>query len=123
MSIISELRKWTYHDCALSTRILPLYIAVIYLTKAFDLVSRDGLFKVLPNIGKYVKIIINLYWVQTASVRIVNELSDEIRIQRRVRQVCVASPTLFNLCTEKIFRHIINMKCVNVGSNNYNNLR
>ena len=30
---------------------MPLYIAFIDLTKAFDLVSRDGLFKVLPKIG------------------------------------------------------------------------
>ena len=52
-----------------------------------------------------------------------NELSEEIRIQRGVRQGCVASPTLFNLYTKKIFRHIINMKCVNVGGRNYNNLR
>ena len=30
---------------------MPLYIAFIDLTKAFDLVSRDGIFKVLPKIG------------------------------------------------------------------------
>ena len=30
---------------------MPLYIALIDLTKAFDLVSREGLFKVLPKIG------------------------------------------------------------------------
>ena len=30
---------------------MPLYIAFIDLTKAFDLVSRDVLFKVLPKIG------------------------------------------------------------------------
>ena len=29
----------------------PLYIAFIDLTKAFDLVSRDGLFQLLPRIG------------------------------------------------------------------------
>ena len=51
------------------------------------------------------------------------ELSEEIRIQRGVRQGCVASPTLFNLYTEFFFRHIINMKGVNVGGTNYNNLR
>ena len=45
------------------------------------------------------------YWDQTASVRIMNALSDEIRIQLGVRQGCVASPTLFNLYTEYIFRH------------------
>ena len=30
---------------------MPLNIAFIDLTKAFDLVSRDGLFKVLPKIS------------------------------------------------------------------------
>ena len=30
---------------------MPLYIAFIDLTKAFDLVSRDGFFNVLPKIG------------------------------------------------------------------------
>ena len=30
---------------------MPLYIAFIDLTKAFDLVSRDGLFQILPKIG------------------------------------------------------------------------
>jgi hypothetical protein len=29
----------------------PLYIAFVDLTKAFDLVSRDGLFKVLSKVG------------------------------------------------------------------------
>lgn len=29
----------------------PLYIAFIYLTKALDLVSREGLFNILPKIG------------------------------------------------------------------------
>ena len=29
----------------------PLYLAFVDLTKAFDLVSRDGLFKVLKKIG------------------------------------------------------------------------
>ena len=37
--------------------------------------------------GKYTKIITNVYWEQTASVRIMNELSDEIEIQRGVRQL------------------------------------
>ena len=71
--------------------------------------------------GKDIKIIRNLSWDQTASVRIMNELSDEIRIQRGVIQGCIASPIRFNLYTEKIFRHIINMKGVNEGGANYKN--
>lgn len=30
---------------------MPLYIVFIDLTKALDLVKREGLFKILPNIG------------------------------------------------------------------------
>ena len=103
-----------------------VYICFLDYEKAFDRVRHEPLMQCLSEIGvdgKDIKIIRNLYWDQTASVRIMNELSEEIRIQRGVRQGCVASPTLFNLYTEKIFRHIINMKCVNVGGTNYNNLR
>ena len=70
-----------------------------------------------------IKIIRNVFWEKAASVRITNELSDEIRIQRGVGKGCVASPTLFNLYTDKIFRHVINTKGVNVGGKHYNNLR
>ena len=54
-----------------------------------------------------------------------NEFPEEIRIQRGVRQGCVASPifSMYRPYTEKFFRHIINMKGVNVGGTNYNNLR
>ena len=102
------------------------YICFLDYEKAFDRVRHESLMQYLSEIGvdgKYIKIIRNLYWDQTASVRIMNELSDELRIQRGVRHGCVASPTLFNLYTEKIFRHIINMKGVNVGGTNYSNLR
>ena len=103
-----------------------VYICFLDYEKAFDRVRHEPLIQCLREIGvdgKDIKIIRNLYWDQTASVRIMSELSDDIRIQRGVRQGCVASPTLFNLYTEKIFRHIINMKGVNVGGKNYNNLR
>ena len=56
--------------------------------KAFDRVRHEPLMQCLREIGvdgKYINIIRNMYWDQTASVRIMNELSDDIRIQRRVR--------------------------------------
>ncbi len=87
---------------------------------AFDRGRHEQLMQYLSEIGvdgKDIKTIINLYWDQTATVSIMNQLSEEIRIQRGVRQGCVASPTLFNLYTDNIFRHIINMKGINVGCN------
>ena len=103
-----------------------VYICFLDYEKAFDRVRHETLMQCLSEIGvdgKDIKIIRNFYWDQPESVRIMNELSDEIRIERGVRQGCVASPTLFNLYTDTIFRHIINMKGVSVGGTNYNNLR
>ena len=77
-----------------------VYICFLDYEKAFDRVRHEPLMQCLSEIGvhgKDIKIIRNLYWDQTAAVRIMNELLDEIRIQRGVRQGCVASPTLFNL--------------------------
>ena len=45
------LLKKHFEDCNVSPSLDMLYIAFIDLTKAFDLVSRDGLFKLLPKIG------------------------------------------------------------------------
>ena len=103
-----------------------VHICFLDYEKVFDQVRHEPLMQCLSEIGvdgKDIKIIRNLYWDQTASVRIMNELCEEIRIQRGDRQVCVVSATLFNLYTEQNVRHIINMKGVNVGGTNYNNLR
>ena len=74
-----------------------VYICFLDYEKAFDRIRHEPLIQCLREIGvdgKDIKIIRNLYWDQTASVRIMSELSEDIRIQRGVRQGCVASPTL-----------------------------
>ena len=43
-----------------------------------------------------------------------NDLPDEIRIERGVREGCVASPTIFNLYAENI---LFNMKGVKLEAN------
>ena len=57
------------------------YICFLDYEKAFDRVRHEPLMQCLSEIGvdgKDIKIIRNLYWDQTASVRIMNELSEEI---------------------------------------------
>ena len=66
-----------------------VYICFLDYEKAFDRVRHESLMQCLSENGvdgKDIKIIRNLYWDQTASVIIMNELSEEIRIQRGVRQ-------------------------------------
>ena len=46
----------------------------------------------------------------------------EIEIQRGVKQGCVLSPCLFNLCPEVIFRQVEDRHGVLVGWENINNL-
>ena len=47
--------------------------------------------------GKTLQWIRNLYWEQTAAVRVYNQLSDWIEIKRGFWQGCVLSPDLFSL--------------------------
>ena len=50
-------------------------------------------------------------------------MTSELEIKKGVRQGCVLSPNLFNLYTENIFREVEDMKGINIGGVNINNLR
>ena len=83
------------------------------------------LFKCLDDIeinGKDLKLIINLFWTQRASIQLEKSLSDKTRIKRGVRQGCVLSPCLFNLYTETVFRHVEDSKGVTIEGTQINNL-
>ena len=69
------------------------------------------------------QIITKLYWEQSASVRTESGMISEFKIKKGVRQGCVLSPYLFNLCTEKILREAEDINGVNIGGVNINNLR
>ena len=69
------------------------------------------------------KIISKLYWEQSASVRTENGMKSGFNIKKGVRQSCVLTPNLFKLYPEKIFREVEDMKGVNIGGVNVNNLR
>ena len=72
-------------------------------TKAFDRVQHNELHKMLMNLdlyGKDICLISNLYWDQSACIRIENEMSEYTKIKRGVCQGCVLSPDLFDLYSE-----------------------
>ncbi|XP_060527658.1 uncharacterized protein LOC132702847 [Cylas formicarius] len=78
--------------------------------KAFDNVQHNKLIEILKEIGlgeKDLRIIANLYWQQTASVRIEGEESKDTLTERGVCQGCVLSPLLFNVYLERIFHEAL----------------
>ena len=103
-----------------------VYMCFIDFTKAFDKVQHEKLFEILNNIdidGKDLRLIRNLYWEQTACMRVNNETSEYVKIERGVRQGCVLSPDLFNLYSEKIFMELDDQQGFIVGGYNFNNAR
>ena len=90
------------------------------------MVQHDELLKILMNLdlyGKDIHLIWNLYWDQSACIRIENEMSDYTKIKRGVHQGCVLSPDLFNLCSEMILWERNDLKGFIIGGQNINNLR
>uniref|UniRef100_A0A8D9AT98 Craniofacial development protein 2 n=1 Tax=Cacopsylla melanoneura TaxID=428564 RepID=A0A8D9AT98_9HEMI len=87
-----------------------VYICLIDYKKAFDRVQHKKLMEILKTCGideKDQRIIRNLYWDQNATIRVGEEKTDAINIQRGVRQGCILSPLLFNLYSERIFEEAL----------------
>ena len=103
-----------------------LYLCFIDYSKAFDKVRHEKLFNILEHLdidGKDLRVIRNLYWDQSAAVRIGGELSEYTLIKRGVRQGCVMSPDLFNIYSEMILRNLENYPGVKINGENINNIR
>ena len=103
-----------------------VYVCFIDYTKAFDKVRHEDLMDILQDLdldGKDIRLIRNLYWEQTACMRIDNEFGDSTQIKRGVRQGCVFSPDLFNLYSERIMRELDSAEGFVIGGHNLNNIR
>ena len=103
-----------------------LFLCFIDYKKAFDQVKHNEMICMLDQIGiddKDFRIIQNLYYEQTASVKINDKVGDFTPIQRGVRQGCVLSPDLFSLYSEIILRHIEREGGIKIGGHNINHLR
>ena len=78
----------------------PLYVAFLDLTKAFDLVSRDGLFKILVKIScppTLLSIVKSFHDDMKGTVLYDGATSDPFNILSCVKQGCVLVPTLFEI--------------------------
>ena len=103
-----------------------VYLCFIDYTKAFDRVCHDEIIKELTKLridGKDLRIIKNMYWEQTAAMRVEGEISAFQKIKRGVRQGCVLSPDLFSLYSEIIMRNIEGQPGIRLRGHNINNLR
>ena len=85
-----------------------LFVAFIDLTKAFDLVSGDGLFKILPKIGcppKLLSIIRSFNEDMKGTVVFDGSSSAAFYIRSGVQQGCVLDPTLFGIFFVVMLKH------------------
>ena len=77
-----------------------LYAAFADLTKAFDTISRDKLWKILARAGcppKFLTILRQLHEGQQRQVKHNGSLSGSFPISNGVKQGCVLAPTLFSI--------------------------
>jgi hypothetical protein len=91
----------------------PLYITFIDLTKAFDLVSREGLHKMLKKIGcppMLLSIIESFHSGTKGTINFGGASSEECKIKSGVKQGCVLSPTLFGIYFSMLLKHAIRDK-------------
>ena len=103
-----------------------LYLCFVDFEKAFDTV-RHGL--LMDTLRKYgvdgadIRMLAQLYWQQRAVVRVGEETSEWVNIERGVRQGCVLSPDLFSLYTQLVMEELRDMDGTRIGGRNLNNIR
>ncbi|XP_037780222.1 uncharacterized protein LOC119576642 [Penaeus monodon] len=77
-----------------------LYVTFVDLTKAFDTVSRKGLWMIMERLGcppKFLSMVIQLHSDQHGQVRLNSDLFEPFPIVNGVKQGCVLAPTLFSI--------------------------
>ena len=85
-----------------------IYFCFIDYAKAFDCVDPNKLWKILKEMGipdYLICLLRNLYADQEATVRTGHGPTDWFQIGKGVRQGCILSLCLFNLCEEYIMRN------------------
>ena len=79
---------------------VDLYMTFVDLTKAFDTVSHEGLWKILAKFGcpaKFIAMVRQFYDGMLARVQNDGEFSDPFPVTNGVKQGCVLASTLFSM--------------------------
>ena len=79
---------------------VPLYTTFVDLTKAFDTVSREGLWKIMAKFGcpnTFIEMVKQLHDGMLARVQDQGSHSEPFQVTNGVKQGCVLAPTLFSL--------------------------
>ena len=106
-----------------------IYFCFIDYAKAFDCVGHNKLWKIQKEMGipdHLTYLLRNLYAGQKATVRTGHGTTDWFQIGKGVRQVCILSLCLFNLCAEYIMRNAGLDEAqagIKIAGRNINNLR
>ena len=77
-----------------------LYTTFVDLTKAFDTVSREGLWKIMAKYGcprKFIEMVRQFHVGMQARVQDDGEYSEPFAVTNGVKQGCVLAPTLFSM--------------------------
>ena len=106
-----------------------IYFCFIDYAKAFDFVDHKKEWKILKEMGipdQLTCLLRNLYAGQEATVRTGHGTTDWFQIGKRVSQVYILSPCLFNLDAEYIMRNAWLEEAqagIKIAGRNINNLR
>ena len=79
---------------------MGLCMTLVDLTKAFDTVSREGLWKIMAKFGcptKFIAMVRQCHDGMLAQVQNNGEFSDPFPVTKCVKQGCVLAPTLFSM--------------------------
>ena len=88
-------------------------MAFVDLTKAFDKVSRSGLYMVLHKIGcppTLLELIVSFHDDMKATVQFDGSTSDSFCIRSGVKQGCVLAPTLFGIYFAALLHYNVLLK-------------
>ena len=87
---------------------VPLYQVFVDLTKAFDTVNRQAMWKILAKLGcpeGFVRMIAELHRDMKGRVTVNGSLSEEIPIENGVKQGDIQAPTLFSIFFATLLMH------------------